>query len=224
MRESWVALKRFLDRTQATRLTTQLTIVGLLSLGFWVLSDLQAPTQAQTDSETSQEMIAAGRLLYEQTAGGMGCAACHGNFGLGDLGMGSYVRGIGEQTVRDSLESVEAMASLSLSDEEIGAVTAYLQWLGTLVPATTFFRRGTFTPSEIRVTAGKTVQLIITNSDRSEHHFTNPPLGIEDFVVPARNTLDVVFTVPTTESSFSLSCLECSPDSTPLAIIVKPAE
>ncbi|UCH24421.1 MAG: cupredoxin domain-containing protein [Trueperaceae bacterium] len=202
----------------------RLTILGLFLLGFWVLSGLQPPTRAQAGGDTPQERIAAGRLLFEQTAGGMGCAVCHGNFGMGDLGMGSYIRGIGEQQVRDSLESVEAMASLSLSEEEIRAVTTYLQWLGTLVPAEVFFKRGTFTPSELRVTAGKTVQLIITNSDRTEHRFTNLPLGIENFTVPSRSALDVIFTVPTTEGSFSLSCLECGPDSIPLAVIVRPAE
>lgn len=67
--------------------------------------------------------------MFEKTAGGVGCAGCHGLDGKGKAG--PYIRGAPEWKVREVLKSAVPMSFIELSDEEIKAVVAYLQWLAT---------------------------------------------------------------------------------------------
>jgi mono/diheme cytochrome c family protein len=85
-----------------------------------------APTS--TANNGSDGLLARGKLIFEKTAGGVGCAACHGLDGKG--GSAPYNRGVSESRFREVLAG-SAMNFIKLSDEEIKAVLAYLQWLAT---------------------------------------------------------------------------------------------
>lgn len=77
--------------------------------------------------------LARGKEIFEKTAGGVGCAFCHGMDGKGNgpAGVGAPAnRGADETKVRAALDTVELMSSVKLTDEEIKAVVAYLAFLG----------------------------------------------------------------------------------------------
>lgn len=99
----------------------------------------QAPTPPAGSSNS--ELLAQGKLIFEKTAGGVGCAYCHGLDGKGNgpAGVGAPPnRGKTEEQLRHLLEGGETasgnppmMSFIKLTDEEITAVVAYLQWLDT---------------------------------------------------------------------------------------------
>jgi mono/diheme cytochrome c family protein len=68
-----------------------------------------------------------GRLLFEKTAGGIGCATCHGTNARGG---GQYnaqdIRGASEDRIRAALVSVQVMNRFKLTDAEITALVAHL--------------------------------------------------------------------------------------------------
>jgi mono/diheme cytochrome c family protein/DNA-binding beta-propeller fold protein YncE len=71
-----------------------------------------------------------GRALYEKTAGGVGCAACHGINGRGSTQVSAPdIRGANEARVRAALAGVAIMSRITLTDAEIAAVVAHLQEL-----------------------------------------------------------------------------------------------
>jgi mono/diheme cytochrome c family protein len=93
----------------------------------------QQPTNQAAPS--TSELLAKGKLIFEKTAGGVGCAYCHGldGKGGGTSGFGAPPnRGKTEAEVRAALMGVPAMSFIKLSDDEIAAVVAYLQYLNQL--------------------------------------------------------------------------------------------
>ena len=87
-----------------------------------VLMVLAIGLGAQTDDEpmTRSEMIEAGRLIYEETAGGVGCAYCHGLDGNGDGTAGveaARVVGAEESALRGAMSgAVPLMTFITLSE------------------------------------------------------------------------------------------------------------
>ncbi len=80
---------------------------------------------------SSGDSLAKGKLIYEKTAGGVGCASCHGLDGKGDKTVGAPDnRGATEEKLRNALLGAPLMSFIKLTDEEITAVVAYLKWLG----------------------------------------------------------------------------------------------
>lgn len=78
------------------------------------------------------EVLAKGKLIFDKTAGGTGCAYCHGfdGKGAGPSGLNAPAnRGKSETAVRDALKNAQMMSFIKLTDEEITAVVAYLQYL-----------------------------------------------------------------------------------------------
>jgi len=72
-------------------------------------------------------------LVFDKTAGGVGCAYCHGLDGKG-----GGISGLGAPDIRDRKEAqvrgaltggVPLMSFIKLNDAEITAVVAYLQYL-----------------------------------------------------------------------------------------------
>lgn len=85
-------------------------------------------TMPPTTSESAApDQLALGEEIYQTTAGGVGCAACHGADGLGLVG--PNVLGKSAGTIKANLEGTDAMLFIVLSDEEIEAVAAYLAFL-----------------------------------------------------------------------------------------------
>ena len=71
-----------------------------------------------------------GALVFEQTAGGVGCASCHGMDGAGDASLSTPdIRGADEARVRSALDGVVLMSGIRLTDAELEAVLAHLQIL-----------------------------------------------------------------------------------------------
>ena len=69
-----------------------------------------------------------GRTIFEKTAGGVGCAACHGMNGRGGAQFNAPdIRGADEMRVRSALAGVVVMSRIMLNDAEIAAVVAHLQ-------------------------------------------------------------------------------------------------
>lgn len=76
-------------------------------------------------------VLARGKEIFEKTAGGVGCAACHGMDGRGSSCIGAPAnRGADEAQVRKALATADMMSIVKLTDEEIKAVVAYLAVLG----------------------------------------------------------------------------------------------
>ena len=74
--------------------------------------------------------LALGRTIFEKTAGGVGCAACHGmNARGGAQSNAPDIRGADEMRVRAALAGVAVMSRITLNDAEIAAVVAHLQEL-----------------------------------------------------------------------------------------------
>ena len=84
--------------------------------------------------EASDALLAQGKKLFEETAGGVGCALCHGMNGAGDPNAGAPdVRGADEQMFRAAWGgAAPVMSFITLNNDEVEAVVAYLAYLDTL--------------------------------------------------------------------------------------------
>ncbi|MBI2304302.1 MAG: cytochrome c [Chloroflexi bacterium] len=87
-----------------------------------------APAPTSSAGPSNSDLMAQGKLIFEKTAGGMGCTTCHGLEARGAAA--PYIRGASLSRVREALSSVSAMSFIKLSDQEITAVVAYLKYLG----------------------------------------------------------------------------------------------
>ena len=73
---------------------------------------------------------ALGRDIFEKTAGGVGCASCHGMNARGGAQFNAPdIRGADEARVRSALAGVTFMSQITLNDAEITAVVGHLQEL-----------------------------------------------------------------------------------------------
>lgn len=75
--------------------------------------------------------------MFEEKAGGLGCAFCHGldGSGKGAAGVGAaFIRGRSEMEIRNAMQNVAMMAIVKLTDAEITAVAEYLQYLDAKFP------------------------------------------------------------------------------------------
>jgi len=79
-------------------------------------------------------LIAQGKILFDETAGDVGCAFCHGLDGKGDGPAqvnAANIRAARETTIRAALGGTVAMMEfITLSEAEIAAIAAYLEQLG----------------------------------------------------------------------------------------------
>jgi mono/diheme cytochrome c family protein len=68
-----------------------------------------------------------GREIFENTAGGVGCASCHGMNARGGAQFNAPdIRGADEQRLRAALAAVTVMSRITLNDAEIASVVAHL--------------------------------------------------------------------------------------------------
>lgn len=86
---------------------------------------------ATTPDDVDAELFAVGEELFLSKAGGVGCAACHGTLGLGDVGIGPNIQG---KTVRDIKTQFEENPEMefmrgTLDNKEFEAVALYLNYL-----------------------------------------------------------------------------------------------
>lgn len=186
---------------------------------------LSSAARAQSGSEEfDEELLAEGRDLFESSAGGVGCASCHAAFGLGDLGVGPFIRGINAEAIRSALEMVEDMDFFDLTEEEIIAIAEYTRWLGQFFPIKTIIKLGVFNPAELTVAAGRPIQLIIENADRTVYTISSEALGIDELELPRRRLTDVTWTAPDEEQTLIITCASCGDEGANLQIHVEKEE
>ncbi len=84
-----------------------------------------------TAMELDEDMVAAGKIIFEETAGGVGCASCHGMDAKGTPELGApYIQGVTLPRIQQVLGSaVIQMLFIDLSPEEEEQVHAYLEWM-----------------------------------------------------------------------------------------------
>lgn len=70
---------------------------------------------------------AAGKVIFEKTAGGIGCQTCHGSDGSGDIG--PDIRGQNAVAIVRQLQENEEMMFIELTADEISQVSDYLNYL-----------------------------------------------------------------------------------------------
>lgn len=100
-----------------TNATLGMALAGILALA--------VPVIAQADDLTPEQ--AAGKVIFEETAGGIGCAACHGMDAGGDVG--PPIAGQSFDTIKLQFSVNPNMQFFELTDEEITQVVAYLTLL-----------------------------------------------------------------------------------------------
>jgi len=89
---------------------------------FAYLTYLGKPTPVKLDP-----VAEAGKLIFEETAGGVGCASCHGASGQGNIG--PSIHGKDAVAIMKQLQVNEQMAFIHLTQDEIDQVAAYLRYL-----------------------------------------------------------------------------------------------
>jgi DNA-binding beta-propeller fold protein YncE/cytochrome c553 len=86
-----------------------------------------APKPAAAPGGTGQNALALGRTIFEKTAGGVGCASCHGMNGRGGAQFNAPdIRGADEMRLRSALAGVVVMTRITLNEAEIAAVVLHL--------------------------------------------------------------------------------------------------
>lgn len=86
---------------------------------------------------TSSALLVLGKKVFEETAGGVGCAYCHGRDGKGTGPAGvqaAFIQGRKEVDVRYAMANLPMMSIVKLNDQEVDAVVAYLQTLAEQYP------------------------------------------------------------------------------------------
>tara|TARA_R110000868_G_scaffold49618_7_gene159798 strand:+ start:5926 stop:6525 length:600 start_codon:yes stop_codon:yes gene_type:complete len=76
------------------------------------------------------EDAAAGKEIFDKTAGGVGCQACHGADGSGDSA--PDIRGRDARAILDQLRRNENMEFIKLNRKQVDQVAAYLDYLHAL--------------------------------------------------------------------------------------------
>jgi hypothetical protein len=75
------------------------------------------------------ELLALGKVIFEETAGGVGCASCHGFDGHGTPN-GPNIIGLSRQAIAGAMAGgVPDMSDIDLTSNELDAVAAYLDTL-----------------------------------------------------------------------------------------------
>lgn len=81
-------------------------------------------------SVQAPELVATGKVVFDQTAGGVGCAFCHGMDGRGKREFAAPdIRGKTASDVLNAMQTRAQMSTVKLSDDEVKAVVAYLSVL-----------------------------------------------------------------------------------------------
>jgi len=120
-------------KTQRSRSTATMALATAIVGAMLVWSAL---AQGDATVTVSQEQLERGEKIYQETAGSVGCAYCHGVQGMGDgtAGAGApVIAGAQLSAIRSSLAgAVPMMGFIKLSPSELEDVAAYVAYLGTL--------------------------------------------------------------------------------------------
>ena len=156
------------------------------------------------------DLLSKGARVFNEIAG-VGCKTCHGEYAEGDLGVGPFIRGATEGTIRASIDATTEMTVVKnvITEDEISAISAYISHLGTMQVARTLAKRGRFMPAEISVRPGTLVQVVIQNSGFQPYTFSSDNMGVEELVIPPRSSGSIEWQAPDAEGEYSLYCTDC---------------
>lgn len=167
-------------------------------------------TPASAAQAYDNPLLSDGARVFDEVAG-VGCKTCHGEYAEGDLGVGPYIRGATEGSIRAAIDATPEMVVVknAITEEEISAISAYVSHLGSMQVARTLAKRGRFTPTEISVRPGTNVQLVIQNSGIRAYTFKSDNMGVGDVTIAARSSGSIEWQTPATEGEYSLYCTDC---------------
>lgn len=113
----------------------------------------------------AQADVAAGEQLYK-TAGGFGCAVCHGLLGEGAGQAGGYIRGTSLQALNDSLLTNPPMQPLSgvLSDADRATLVEFLKALAQRPLLSAKYQDGQWQGEMEPWENGDTIDLVLYNT------------------------------------------------------------
>jgi len=173
-----------------------------------LVGGLLAVSGTFSDSGPDEELITQGRIIFEENAGGVGvgCAACHGHFGMGDLQVGSNNRGASEERIRKGFATRDQMSFLRLTDDEVKAVAAFLEYLGKLFPIKVTIKDSQFEPSQVSVPANRQIQFIFDNKDNEACNLSSEEAGIKEKSLEPGKVDDVVWQSPSKAATFTVRC------------------
>ena len=174
------------------------------TLIFFIVSSLVVNVHADT------ALIEQGEKVFDEIAG-LGCKGCHGEYGEGDLGVGPFIRGASEGSVRAAIEGIGEMVVVktAISEADIKAVSAYVSSLGSYQVVRTLAKRGRFLPASLNVYPDTNVQLIIKNSSTKPRTFSSDNMDIDPIQVAGRSTNSLKWQAPGQEGTFTLKCDDC---------------
>ena len=179
----------------------KLAVIALIASALLPLNAAQA---------SDEDILAEGARVFN-TIAGIGCKTCHGEYAEGDLGVGPFIRGATEATIRATIEATNEMVIIknTITDDDIKAIAAYIGYLGTLQVARTLAKRGRFLPDNFITRPGTGLQLVIKNARVSPHSFKSDNMGIDEITIPGRSTGSVEWQAPNAEGEYSLYCTDC---------------
>ncbi len=105
------------------------TPVPSLQVGVQSTSQATATGSVVGTDPLNDPLAAQGKIIFEKTAGGVGCQYCHGMDARGKIG--PNIRGKSPQAIKQALGTVVQMSIVHLTDQEIQAVSAYLRYLAS---------------------------------------------------------------------------------------------
>ena len=179
----------------------RLAVIALIASALLPLNAAQA---------SDEDILAEGARVFN-TIAGIGCKTCHGDYAEGDLGVGPFIRGATEATIRATIDATNEMVIIknTITDDDIKAIAAYIGYLGTLQVARTLAKRGRFLPDNFSTRPGTGLQLVIKNASVSPHTFKSDNMGIDEITIPGRSTSSVEWQAPDAEGEYSLYCTDC---------------
>ena len=171
---------------------------------------LLVPPLPSVAQDTDLETLQRGEKVFNEIAG-LGCKSCHGEFAEGDLGVGPYIRGASEGTIRAAIEGIDAMVvvKMNIDEQGINDVAAYVNSLGSTSIIRTLAKKGRFLPDSATVAPNSRFQIVINNSSFQPRVYKSEDLGIaQGTQVAARQTGVISWTSPA-KGSFKLHCDDC---------------
>lgn len=186
------------------------SVIGFKTTGIRFIVSLLCSYFLATGVYADDNLIKRGEQVFN-TVANIGCAGCHGAFAEGDLGVGPYIRGASEGSVRAAIEGIGPMVAIKavITEEETKAVSAYVNYLGAAQVARTQVKRGRFVPESFATQPGTSMQIVVQNAGFSAHSFQSDNLGIDKLSVPARSAKSFLWQAPEQEGEYSLYCTDC---------------
>jgi mono/diheme cytochrome c family protein len=185
-------------------------IIGFIGKNKWGVGILVCTAFSVFSAHADDALIKKGEVVFN-TVAGIGCKGCHGDYAEGDLGVGPFIRGATEGSVRAAIGGIGEMIIIKnvIKEDEILAVSAYINYLGSTQVARTLTKRGRFLPETFSTRPGTNLQLVIKNGSFKPHTYQSDNLGVDPFTISARGTGSFLWKAPGEEGSFTLNCTNC---------------